>query len=177
MVLKFGRRLMVFILDFSIGCPNIVCQCPPGILWKFGVCWLTIWLLLMWVSLFLWGVFGVYCGLLSFSIWGSLWFSDVFKSLDWMWGVCWMCTGSGTEWSLGVVWVWAWEVLVSWWSGVASSSTCVPSYNNSNSSFVRDQGKIRLLKKERILECFLWHLSFWVSGVESPLFFFKLKKK
>ena len=60
LVLKFGRRLMVFILDFSVSFPNIVCQRPQGILWKFGICWLTSWLLLMWVSLFLWGVFNVW---------------------------------------------------------------------------------------------------------------------
>ena len=36
LALKFKRRLVAFFQDFSIGCPNIVCQCPPGILWKFG---------------------------------------------------------------------------------------------------------------------------------------------
>ena len=30
--------------------------------------------------------------------------------------------------------MWAWKVLISWWSGVAPSSTWVSSYNNSNSS-------------------------------------------
>ena len=60
LVLKFERRLMVFILDFSVSCPNTICQRLQGILWKFGICWLTSWLLLMWVSLFLWGVFSVW---------------------------------------------------------------------------------------------------------------------
>ena len=32
-------------------------------------------------------------------------------------------------------------------------------------------------KREIFLECFLGHLSFWVSGVESPLFFLKKIKK
>ena len=36
LALKFGRRLMAFFQDFSISCPNIICQCPPGVLWKFG---------------------------------------------------------------------------------------------------------------------------------------------
>ena len=31
------------------------------------------------------------------------------------------------------------------------------------------------LKKERFLECFLGHLSFWVSGMESPLIFYTKK--
>ena len=38
LVLKFKRRLIVFILDFSIGFQNIVCQCSPGVLWMFSVC-------------------------------------------------------------------------------------------------------------------------------------------
>ena len=36
--------------------------------------------------------------------------------------------------TIGIVWMWAWKVLVSWWSGVAPSSTWVSSYKNSNSS-------------------------------------------
>ena len=38
LVLKFKRRLIVFILDFSVGFQNIVCQCSPGVLWMFSVC-------------------------------------------------------------------------------------------------------------------------------------------
>ena len=33
---KFGRRLMAFFQDFSVGCSNIVCQRPLGVLWKCG---------------------------------------------------------------------------------------------------------------------------------------------
>jgi len=35
LVLKFGKKLLAFSLDFSVGCPNIVCLYPPGVLWKF----------------------------------------------------------------------------------------------------------------------------------------------
>ena len=51
-----------------------------------------------------------------------------------MWGVCRVWAGFGAEWLSGIVWMWAWKVLVSWWSGVALSSTCVSFYKNSNSS-------------------------------------------
>ena len=53
------------------------------------------------------------CGLASFSFW--------------LWGACWMWMGLRAEWSSRTVWVWPWEILVSWWPGVGSSSTCVPS--------------------------------------------------
>ena len=33
---KFGRRLMAFFQDFSVGCSNIVCQRPLGVLGKCG---------------------------------------------------------------------------------------------------------------------------------------------
>jgi len=42
---------------------------------------------------------------------------------------------------------------------------------------VRDRGKLGLSKKREIFECFLRHLSFWVSGVELPLTFYtKIRK-
>ena len=41
---------------------------------------------------------------------------------------------SRIEWSPTIVWMWAWKVLVSWWSGVAPSWTCLSSSHNSNSS-------------------------------------------
>ena len=41
---------------------------------------------------------------------------------------------------------------------------------------VRDR-KGALKKKKKILSAFSRHLSFWVSGVESPLFILKNKKK
>ena len=42
---------------------------------------------------------------------------------------------------------------------------------------VKDRQNWVPLKKERFLECFLGHLSFWVSGVESPLIFCTKKEK
>ena len=41
---------------------------------------------------------------------------------------------SRIEWSPTIVWMWAWKVLVSWWSGVAPSWTYVSSCHNSRSS-------------------------------------------
>ena len=73
LVLKFRRRLMIFILDFSVGCPKTICQCPPSILWIFGVWWLTIWLLMVWVLPFLWGF---WCLMVVFGAW--LWFVCLF---------------------------------------------------------------------------------------------------
>ena len=35
LVLKFGKMLMAYILDFSVGCLNTVCQCLPSVLWRF----------------------------------------------------------------------------------------------------------------------------------------------
>ena len=35
LVLKFGKMLMAYILDFSVGFPNTVCQCLPRVLWRF----------------------------------------------------------------------------------------------------------------------------------------------
>ena len=57
---------------------------------------------------------------------GSLWYSDVLKSSAWMWGAWWVCMGSIVEWSLSDVWMWPWEVLVSWWPGTGSGSTHLP---------------------------------------------------
>ena len=131
LVLKSGRRLLAFFLDFSVGCPNIICLHLLGILWKFGAWWLTIWLLIMWLPKHhLSTPYG-----LVFSHSGFLCnFSNVFESLGWMWGVLWVWAGFGAEWLSGIVWIWAWQVLVSWWLGVASGSACVPSYNNSGAS-------------------------------------------
>ena len=36
LVLKFERKLLAFFLDFSVGCPNVVCLYPPDVLWRFG---------------------------------------------------------------------------------------------------------------------------------------------
>ena len=36
LVLKFGRSLLGFFLDFFVGCLNIVCLHLPGVLCKFG---------------------------------------------------------------------------------------------------------------------------------------------
>ena len=36
LVLKFERRLLVFFLDFSVGCPDIVFLYSLGILGRFG---------------------------------------------------------------------------------------------------------------------------------------------
>ncbi|KAK4577162.1 hypothetical protein RGQ29_027609 [Quercus rubra] len=36
-VLKFKKMLLAYIRDSSVGCLNIVCQCLPSVLWKFGV--------------------------------------------------------------------------------------------------------------------------------------------
>ena len=49
LVLKFRRKLLVFFLDFSVGCLNIVCLYPPSVLSRFGAWWLIIWPLMMWV--------------------------------------------------------------------------------------------------------------------------------
>ena len=35
LVLKSGKKLLAFFLDFFGGCLNIVCLHLPGILWKF----------------------------------------------------------------------------------------------------------------------------------------------
>ena len=37
LVLKSGRKLMEFFLDFSVGCPNTVSLHLPGVPWKFGL--------------------------------------------------------------------------------------------------------------------------------------------
>ena len=140
LVLKSGRRFLAFFLDFSVGCPSIVCQRPPGVLWKFGAWWLIIWLLMMWVlsPLFFFFESLVLGSGLVFSHCGFLCdFSDVFKSLGWMWRVCRVWVGIEAERLLGIVWMWAWKVLISWCSGVAPSSAWVSSYNNFNSSLSR----------------------------------------
>ena len=36
LVLKFKEKLLAFFLDFFVGCLNIVCLYPPGVLWRFG---------------------------------------------------------------------------------------------------------------------------------------------
>ena len=36
LVLKSMKKLLAFFLDFSVGCPNIVCLHLLGVLWKFG---------------------------------------------------------------------------------------------------------------------------------------------
>ena len=66
----------------------------------------------------------------SFLVWvwllyilGSLWCSDVLKSLSWMWRAWGVCMGSRVGWSSSVVWMWPWEVLVSWWPSIGSGST------------------------------------------------------
>ena len=76
LVLKFGRRLLAFFLDFFVGYPSPICWHPPSVLWKFGTWWLTIWLSMMWVLspplffLNLWYL--LWLGLFSF--WVPLWF-------------------------------------------------------------------------------------------------------
>ena len=44
-------------------------------------------------------------------------------------------------------------------------------------SQVWEAAKRCISKKERFFECFLGHLSFWVSGVKSPLIFYTKNKK
>ena len=145
LVLKSKRRLLAFFLDFSVGCSNTICRCPSGVFWKFGAWWLTIWLLMMWVfpphPLFFFSFFFFFNESLVLSndlvVSHSRFlcdFSDVFKFLGWIWGACKVWAGFGVEWPSGIVWIWAWKVLVSWWSGVAPSLIWVSSYNNSNSS-------------------------------------------
>ena len=101
LALKFGRRLMAFFQDFSVGYPNIICQCLIGIRWKFSTCWLKTWLLMMWVlpppPLFVWHLWWLVV-VWSFSYFRvNCDFSDVFESLGWVWGVCGVWVGFGVE--------------------------------------------------------------------------------
>ena len=34
--LEIWEELLAFFLDFSVGCPNIVCLYLPDVLWRFG---------------------------------------------------------------------------------------------------------------------------------------------
>ena len=37
LVLKSRKKLLAFFLDFSVGCPNIVCLHLPSVLWNLAL--------------------------------------------------------------------------------------------------------------------------------------------
>ena len=81
LVLKFGKRLLEFFLDFFVGFLNTVSLHLPGVPWKFGLVIDNLTADDVVIPSLFYGIFGTWLWLSLFSFWFLCDFSNVFRSL------------------------------------------------------------------------------------------------